>query len=102
MIFAGAGVLLLVCSFVPLFPRAGSCDIEVCYQAAKDVYSSQDVLLNIFERIENFFKRLQIYTKVTPTPAMTDMMVKIIVEVLDILATATREFRQNRASESIL
>jgi archaellum component FlaC len=33
---------------------------------------------------------------------MTDVMVKIIVEVLDILATATKEMKQSRASEFIL
>ena len=33
---------------------------------------------------------------------MTDMMVKIMVEVLDILATATKEMRQSRFSEAIL
>ena len=33
---------------------------------------------------------------------MSDMMVKIIVEVLDILATATKEMKQSRFSEFIL
>lgn len=33
---------------------------------------------------------------------MTDVMVKIIVEVLDILATATKEMKQSRASEFAL
>ena len=33
---------------------------------------------------------------------MTDMMVNIIVEVLDILATATKEMKQSRASEFML
>ena len=33
---------------------------------------------------------------------MTDMMVKIIVEVLDILGTATKEMKQSRASELIV
>jgi hypothetical protein len=33
---------------------------------------------------------------------MTDMMVKIMVEVLDILATATKEIKQSRFSEFIL
>jgi hypothetical protein len=31
---------------------------------------------------------------------MTDMMVKITVEVLDILGTATKEMKQSRASGS--
>jgi hypothetical protein len=33
---------------------------------------------------------------------MTDMMVKIMVEVLDILGTATKEMKQSRASEAFL
>jgi hypothetical protein len=33
---------------------------------------------------------------------MTNMMVKIMVEVLDILGTATKEMKQSRASEIIL
>ena len=32
---------------------------------------------------------------------MTDMMVKIMVEVLDILAIATKEMRQSRFSEVV-
>ncbi|KAI9434794.1 hypothetical protein H4582DRAFT_1881569, partial [Lactarius indigo] len=68
-------------------------------QAAKEVEASQDVLIDIFERIENFFRRLEIYTKVPPTPAMTDVMVNIMVEVLDILGTATKEMKQSRAKK---
>ena len=33
---------------------------------------------------------------------MTDMMVKIMVEVLDILGIATKEMKQSRASKAIL
>jgi hypothetical protein len=39
------------------------------------------------------------YTEVPPTPEMTDMMVKIMVEVLSILGIATKEIKQGRASE---
>ncbi|KAI9434800.1 hypothetical protein H4582DRAFT_1855632, partial [Lactarius indigo] len=69
------------------------------HQAAKEVEASQDILIDIFERIENFFRRLEIYTKVPPTPAMTNMMVNIMVEVLDILGTATKEMKQSRAKK---
>jgi hypothetical protein len=57
------------------------------------------VLIDIFVRIENFFKRLQSYTEVPPTAAMTDVIVKIITEVLSILAIATKEVNQGRSSE---
>ncbi len=33
---------------------------------------------------------------------MTEMMVKIMIEVLDILGTATKEIKQSRLSEVIL
>ena len=70
-------------------------------QAAKDVESSQDTLIDLFERIENFFKRLESYSAVPPTDAMTDIIVKIMIEVLNIFAIATREMKQSRASASL-
>ena len=81
-----------------LFPRAGSCDIE-CSQAAKGVSESQDILVDVFGRIESFFVRLEMYTGVSLTPAMTDKMVQITVETLGVLGTATKEMEESRASE---
>ena len=68
-------------------------------QAAKDVRASQNTVLDIFERIEMFFRRLDVYTEVELTPEMMDMMVQITVEVLSILGIATKEIRQGRTSE---
>ena len=62
--------------------------------------ASQEVLINIFMRIESFFKRLESYTEVQPTDAMTDVIVKIMIEVLSILAIATKEIKRGRSSES--
>ncbi|KAH9009284.1 hypothetical protein EDB85DRAFT_2298652, partial [Lactarius pseudohatsudake] len=75
VIFAGIGVLL---------------------QAIKDVRSSQDALLVLFGRLEYFFKRLEQYIEVRPTAAMTDIVVKIMVEVLSILGIVTKEIGQGR------
>ena len=69
------------------------------HQAARDVCSSQETLIDLFERIEFFFLRLEIYTEVSPTPEIMDMMVKIMVEVLSILGIATKEIRQGRTRE---
>ncbi|KAH9988880.1 hypothetical protein BJV77DRAFT_720936 [Russula vinacea] len=74
-IFAGIGVLLL---------------------AAKDTSASQDKLIDLFNRIERFFRRLEIYTGITPTTAMTDTIIEIMVEVLVILAIATKEMKRGR------
>jgi hypothetical protein len=68
-------------------------------QAATDVRASQDTLIEIFERIGNFFRRLETYTAVPPTPGMMDIIAKIMVEVLSILAIATKEIKQGRTSE---
>lgn len=57
------------------------------------------MLVDIFSRIEKFFKRLESYTEVSPTAAMTDMIVEIMVEVLAILAIATKEIKERRSSE---
>ncbi|KAH9055819.1 hypothetical protein EDB83DRAFT_1089076 [Lactarius deliciosus] len=78
VIFAGFGVLLL---------------------ASKDVAASHEVLIDIFERIENFFKRLEAYTEVPQTAAMTDVIVKIMVEVLSIFAIVTKEIKQGFAKK---
>ena len=68
-------------------------------QTAKDVWSSQNTLFDIFQRIEMFFGRLVVYTEVEPTPEMMDMMVQITVEVLSTLGIATKELKQSRTSE---
>jgi hypothetical protein len=59
------------------------------------------VLIDIFVRIEGFFMRLESYTEVRPTAVMTYVIVKIMTEVLSILAIATKEIKQGRSSESI-
>ena len=68
-------------------------------QTAKDVRASEDTLVDIFERIEFFFRRLEIYTEVPPTPEMTDIIMQIMVEVLSILGIATKEIKQGRTSK---
>ena len=59
------------------------------------------MLVDLFERIGRFFKRLESYTERTPSEAMTDMMVEVMVEVLSVLAIVTVEIKQKRRSEFI-
>ena len=61
--------------------------------------ASHDALLELFERIENFFKRLGVYTQVSMTAEMAEVFVKIAAEVLTILSIATKEVKRKRASE---
>ena len=68
-------------------------------QAAKDASASQDKLIELFNQIERFFVRLEIYTGLTPTAVMTNIIVEIMVEILTILAIATKEVKSGRLSE---
>ena len=68
-------------------------------QAAKDVGGGQDILVDVLERIGTFFQRLEIYTEVQPTAEMTDIICRIMVEILSILGVVTKEIKQSRMSE---
>jgi archaellum component FlaC len=54
----------------------------------------------MFERMEAFFRRLDIYNKVAPNKGMVETITAIMVEVLNILAIATKEIKQGRMSKS--
>jgi hypothetical protein len=75
------------------------CDI-LAYQAVKDVGASYDALVDLFESIEHFLNRLEIYTKIPSTVAITEIIVKILVELLSTLALATKQIKQGRLSKS--
>ncbi|KAI9432694.1 hypothetical protein H4582DRAFT_2061523 [Lactarius indigo] len=83
------------------FPPAGVIftGIGILLSAAKDVRSSHDALVELFERIESFFRRLGVYTRVSLTTEMARVLVKIVTEVLCILSIATKEVKRKRASE---
>jgi hypothetical protein len=63
------------------------------------VGASYDALAELFESIERFLSRLDIYTRIPLVPAMANVVVKIIAEVLSILAVATKQVKQGRLSE---
>jgi hypothetical protein len=69
------------------------------YQAAIGVSESYDALNDIFERVASFLTRFHIYTEKIPlSPMMSDIMVKVMTEVLNVLALATKHLRQGRFS----
>ena len=74
------------------------CKIYVS-QAAKDVRASQDTLMDVFERIEMFFQRLEVFTEIPPTTEMIGIITRIMVEIISILGIATKEIGQSRISE---
>jgi fungal STAND N-terminal Goodbye domain len=69
-------------------------------QAAIGVSASYDGLADLLECVSDFLKRFQIYAeKVSLSPAMSDIVVKIMVEVLSVLALATKQINQGRFSK---
>jgi hypothetical protein len=69
-------------------------------QAASSVSASYDALVELFQSVANFLKRLYIYTENIPlSPTVLDIAVKIMVEVLSVLALATKQINQGRLSE---
>jgi len=58
-------------------------------------------LVNLLESIEHFLNRLDIYTKIPATIAMTEMVVKILVEVLSALALVIKQIKEGKPSEFV-
>ena len=65
------------------------------------INSSYDVLVDLFECIGKFLRCLSIYTNMPLTDGMMDILVSIMVEVLSILALATKQIKQGRFSKLI-
>ena len=85
---------------ISFFPVVHVCNVQL-YQTIKDVRDSYDALVELLESIEHFLSRLDIYTKITPTAAMTEVLVKILVEILSTLASAIKDVKQGKPSKSL-
>jgi hypothetical protein len=73
------------------------------FQAAKDVRTSREALADLFSRIRHFFARLEVHTKteIPLTTTMKRIIIEIMIEVLSILAIATKEIKRPVRSELI-
>jgi hypothetical protein len=64
------------------------------------VSASHDVLLDLFQRMDDFFKRFKIYSRSFLNTELAEVVVKVVVKVLNILSIAMKEVEQSRASAS--
>ena len=71
-------------------------------QSAKGIISDCDSLVDLLESIEQFLNRLNNYTLIPATSAIDEIVVKILVELIPILALVTEELKQRRSSEFVL
>ena len=99
-IHTGLAILLAVCVLLYVL-RAYPCDIHI-RRAVKGIESSDDALVDVLESAERFFRHLDMYTQIPHSPALDEMVVKIVIELLSILELATKRVTQGRLSESIL
>ena len=70
-------------------------------QAADGVSASYDALLELFECLGNFLKRLHIYSEISLDNLMTDIVAKLMVELISILALAKKQINRGRLSKQV-
>jgi len=63
--------------------------------------ASHDKIIHLFERINFFLQRLNIYTEIPLTNDFTVLLGKIMAELLSILAISTKEMADRKMSELI-
>ena len=68
-------------------------------QAAIGVSASYDTLIDLLECVGSFLDRLRIYAEIPFSPSMSDIIVKIMVEVLSVLSLATKQIKEGRLSK---
>jgi hypothetical protein len=71
------------------------------YQGVRDVVASHDILMHLFERIHFFLQRLKSYTVMLLTDESTELLGKIMAQLLLILALSTKAMTERRISKLI-
>ena len=66
----------------------------------RDVIASYEVLLDLFERIQLLLQRFSHYTAVPLTPDTTELLAKIMAQILSILALSTKTMKERWISQS--
>ncbi|KAH9170014.1 hypothetical protein EDB89DRAFT_1370041 [Lactarius sanguifluus] len=88
-----------LCLAHPIAPRFGPATanfagVDVLIAAASGVSSSYGALVDLFECLGNFLKRLRTYTALPLSPSMLEISIKMMVELLSVLALATKQIKQ--------
>ena len=86
---------------IPSFGSSCVCSLDTqLLKAAKGVSDSYDALIELFECFEHYLGRLKVLTEIPST--LGEILVKIMVELLGVLALAMQQIKQGRFSESCL
>jgi hypothetical protein len=71
------------------------------YQAIQDNKESHGAFVDLLEAVKYLLDRLHIYTKISPTAAMDEIIHKIMLELLSTLALVTKQIIQKQPSKSV-
>ena len=66
----------------------------------RDVLASYSRVVCLFECVRHFLQRLDAYMRTPLTPAMTELLGKIMAQVLSVLALSTKEMQERQISLS--
>ena len=78
-------------------------DIQVTRnQSAKGEISNFDTVVSWLESIENFIGRLSVYSDKVLPPAMVEMVVKIMVELISTFALVTKMLKGRKRGVFVL
>jgi len=70
-------------------------------QVAVGAGESYDALSDLFERVSSFLVCFCVYTEnIPPSPMMSNVMLRVMTEVLNVLALATKQINQGQFSKS--
>jgi len=83
----------------PSFLLLSSICLTFNSQAVKDVVTSRDTLMHLFERIHFFLQRLKGYTQILLTDEFIELLGKVMAQLLSILALSTKAMTDRRISE---
>ena len=64
--------------------------------------SNFDIVVTWLESVENFICRLSVYTDQTLPPAVVEIMVKIMEELISTLALITRTLKKRKRGKFVL
>ncbi|KAH9967917.1 Spc7 kinetochore protein-domain-containing protein [Russula dissimulans] len=92
-----SGTLSKAANLVPFPPtKAIFAGIDILLSAVISITTSYDALIQLFESVANFLRRLHIYTQIPLSPTTFDVLVRIMGEILSVLALATRQINEGR------
>ncbi|KAF8268996.1 hypothetical protein EI94DRAFT_1699814 [Lactarius quietus] len=99
-VHAFSGILGDAAGLIPFQPSSLIFSgIDILFTAADGVSASYDALLELFECLGNFLKRLHIYSGISLDPLMTEIIARIMVELIAILGLAKKQIGRGRLKQ---